>query len=93
MEGITTRETECGTQFVCADCGRWCRDGGKIVHSSRCDTKGAQPFAAESKPVVSRTAHRAIREGAISAIMSDDEIVDAVASKHVSMADAMNRDY
>ena len=75
-----------------------------IKHSGRCgDDKGqaaevvaapaASPVSRPSSPADARAIHAAAKAGGISSVATDDEIVDLVRSGHVSMGDAMNRDY
>lgn len=77
---------------------------GAKIHQSWCDLRGtttvraatSAPTATRTTPVTERastaTFRRAVREGAIGSVATDDEIVDAVRCGFVSMSDAMNRD-
>lgn len=91
-----------GDKVRCCSCKRWERQdkGGRIRHASYCETPDLQWTAPVAAPAaetalaekVSRN-RRAIREGAISAVLSDDEIVEAVKLGLVSNSDALNRDF
>ncbi len=84
------RCTLCG----CGDYAR--RHNPKAGHKSWCDLRGVETFSDKPAPkatVSASTIQRAAREGAISAVATDDEIVDMVRTGHLSMSDAMNRDF
>jgi hypothetical protein len=84
----------------CAECERFTNRPGivAIKHANYCDSK-AQPAAAPvaatgpSLKIKVTAGREAIRNGGVSAVLSDDEIVEAVRSKFMSVDDAMNRDF
>jgi len=107
-EAIRNEERGGLTVHACNDCGAWCRPGERIRHSKRCDTPTAQasewsgPTAsappAASKPVGRRLSipeiQRLAREGEIAhAGLTEDEVVKMVDRGHISVSDAMNRDF
>ena len=90
--------THNGAAYVrCAlcECGDYARrHDAKKSHKSWCDLRNVATFSNKPAPTVSAsTIQRAAREGAISSVATDDEIVDMVRTGHLSMSDAMNRDY
>ena len=105
MAILTTYPYEDGiARFKCEDCGKWERaDKGNIVHSRSCESKlqGNQSDSAAAPAAAGFSAgrnltpaeYRAVKNGAISQVMDDDEIVEAVKFGHVSVSDAMNRDF
>lgn len=102
VNGTIYRCESCGSTLVPSEFAT----GKQIRHARSCATK-AQPYAAA--PVrfapaasprslselsqVSREAREAIRNGAIGAVMTDEEIVDAYRAGLISGDDAMNRDF
>lgn len=106
---LWTPNPELGSKIRCRDCGRWTTlDEGRIRHDHRCDTPEAQPAFPTADPVTpSPTAtsayddllrkvnrgRQAIREGAISAVLTDDEILRAVQLGLISEDDALDRDF
>ena len=90
------------TYYACNDCNGWCKKGSQIRHSRRCEFKGAQPVeeppaavAAESldEKLGRADVRQAIKQGAISAVLSDDEIAEAARLGRISDSDAQNRDF
>jgi len=85
----------------CCECQRFVsaseqERGRAIKHANHCDSK-AQP-ATVTAPVVATPSRDAVlrehgRQGTISAVASDDEIVDAYRRGAISASAAMNRDY
>jgi hypothetical protein len=72
------------------------RHNPKAGHKSWCDLRDVETFSDKPAPkstVSASTIRRAAREGAISAVATDDEIVGMVRTGHLSMSDAMNRDF
>ncbi len=83
----------------CAECSRFVSpseyEAGKAIrHANYCDSK-AQPAraAVPGRTTDPRLVSRAAHQGAISAVLSDDEIVKAVRCGDISVNDAMNRDF
>jgi hypothetical protein len=89
-------------QVVCDECGAtglWSSNNGRIRHSKRCDSQPQllsrceAPVASGELLPLTASQRLAIRDGAISAVLSDDEIVARVRRGEVSVSDAMNRDF
>jgi hypothetical protein len=101
----STLELTADNRIRCTDCGRWIHVDGaqsRITHSSRCDAN-AQPEIAEARPAavvavcssrrVSQAEFvRAAKNGTISLVATEEEIIKAVKSGLITMSDAMNRD-
>jgi len=92
METNTTYPYEATSPGVarhqCQECGAWERsDRGPITHSKRCDSR-AQFVAPKAAPLFV-----AAKQGAITAVASEDEILKAVRTKRISPSDALNRDF
>jgi len=89
-------------KYACSDCGRYINQHGlanaeRIRHARSCGSS-AQPYeqvavTATVGPGLSRFERQIARQGAISAIRTDDEIVNLVRSGQLSVDDAMNRDF
>lgn len=103
FQGIENLETAHGTVYRCEECGSTVTPSehaaGKLIrHTRRCDSQ-AQPYspAAATASVADRldqpAVRAAIRQGAISAVLTDDEIVDGYRAGRISASDAMNRDF
>ena len=105
METQTTPNTTKGIEIkddgndckriCCVECGRWVRrDIERIRHASYCESK-AQPTPLPAPAAAGRDSYvRAVaRQGAVSAVCSEEEILDRVRTGRLSMSDAMNRDF
>ena len=93
--GTETIENHGATQIRCRECGRWVRTTSeRIRHANYCESK-SQPSCPVAAPVASRDAYvRAVaHQGAVSAVCSEDEILDRVRTGRLSENDAMNRDF
>ncbi len=95
------RTREDGTPFegqtACRDCGCWAWDGDGIRHNSWCDIAPRATVipgsnVREARPSRSQI-HRLAKEGSVRAVLSDDELVDAVRMGLISESDAMNQDF
>jgi hypothetical protein len=97
--------TEASTKARCIECNAFATEhqfGGRITHTRHCEAKRDQPDWSEipgSKASKVMVKHRLseiqkrARMGEISSIAAEDEIVDLVRGGHISMSDAMNRDF
>lgn len=99
----TTKLTRDDRGWTCPDCGCWCKATDfALRHSRRCDLRGEQPpvdAVSDAREAESPAVHTvseikaAAVEGAISAVATDDEIVQLVSAGIVTVSDAMNRDF
>ncbi len=86
-----------GDKIHCLRCSQWTKAkwAGKAFHhdpSCPSETKTALDSAPAKGPTVAQI-HAAAKAGEISRVLTDEEIVGAVATGVVSMGDAMNRDF
>jgi len=82
---------------VCSCCGRWEVKGEErpkhqLRHATYCDVFDA-PVPVAAPAVSDAKIAAAAKQGAISAVASDDEIVNLVRRGRVTESDAMNRDF
>lgn len=95
VNGIATvRHTLSGViQFRCVECDRWvASQDQRIKHSKSCESQ-AQPVAEIATAKAERFPVAAVKNGAVSAVLTEDEIVKAVREKKMTVSDAMNRDF
>lgn len=79
---------------ICESSDYALRFNGAKSHKSWCDLRGETTVRdVPASHADARAIHAAAKRGEIGAVASDDDVYDLVRSGHVSIDDAMNRDF
>ena len=96
---LLTEDRGCSHLFtVCSCCRRWeiqgeTRAKHQLKHATHCEVFDAPVATVASKPASPAAITVASKQGAVSAVATDDEIVNLVRRGRVTESDAMNRDF